>query len=260
MVDEIVKNCPACQTRKPDNTTNAPLIVTDLPEQPWQRVAMDFFSISSHTNEHILVVQDRYSRYPVVDFVTTTSAKATIPKLDRIFSDFGIPDQVDSDNGSPFQSDEFSAYMQYVGTKHHKITPLWPQANQSETFMKNLKALLQTASSEGLNYKQEVFKYLRAYRATPHPSTDKSPANLMFNGRCYKTRLPAPVTKVLPIFYKTVRTRDAEKKRKNKIYADGRRHADKFKQLQVRDKVLVQQPQSSKMTYVSMSTLYRHRN
>lgn len=55
------------------------------------------------------------------------------------------------------------------------------------------------------------------------------------------------------MFDKIVRTRDEEqKKKKNKIYADGRRHADKIKPLQVGDKVLVQQPQSPKGKPVSM--------
>ena len=72
----------------------------------WQvlhKIATDFFSISSNNN----VVQDRYSWYPVVDFVSTTSAKASISKLDRIFSDFGVSEQANSVNGTPFQEVEF---------------------------------------------------------------------------------------------------------------------------------------------------------
>ena len=246
MVGDVDKSSLACQSRKVDNTTTAPLKMSDLPKDPWEKVAIDFISISANTNEHILVVQDRYSRYPVVDFVTTTLAKATIPKLDRIFSDSGVPNQADSSNGTPFQSVDFREYMHYVGAKHHKITPLWPQANQSEKFMKNLKALLQTCHNERLNYKQEVFKYLRAYRATPHPSTNKSPADFMFNGRRYKTRQPALVTKVVPMFDDSVRARDNAQKQKQKAYADKCRHANKFKPLKVGDGVLVQQLQLSK--------------
>jgi len=246
LVEMTIRDCLACQSIKPSKTATAPLQMTELPNHPWEKVAMDFFSISSNTNEHILVVQDRYSRYPVVDFVSTTSAKATIPKLDRIFSDFGVPDQADSDNGTPFQSSEFDEYMKYMGVRHHPITPLWPQANQAETFMKNLKALLQTCSNEKLNYKQEVFKYVRAYRATPHPSTSKTPAELMFNGRPYKTRLPALITAKLPVFDEVVRKRDVEQKQKMKEYADQHRNASSFQPLQLGDAVLVKQEQTSK--------------
>ena len=47
----------------------------------------------------MLVVYDYYSRLPEVEFVTSTSAVAVIPKFDRIFSTHGIPEKLNSDNG-----------------------------------------------------------------------------------------------------------------------------------------------------------------
>ena len=190
--------------RKTNARHTAPLQMTKLPDYPWQHVAMDFFSIDQK-DEHM------------VDFVSTTPVRVVIPKLDKIFSDFGVPIQADSYNGTPFQADEFDEYMKWVGTYHHKITPEWPPANHSETFMKNLKMLLQTCTNEKLNYRQEVFKFVRAFRATPHPTTGKTPASLLFNGRPYKTRLPAPVSKLVPINDASVRKRDEEQKMKMKM-------------------------------------------
>ena len=37
---------------------------------------------------------------------------------------------------------------------------------------------------------QEIYNFLRNYRATPHVSTDKAPADLMFPGRSYRTKIP----------------------------------------------------------------------
>jgi hypothetical protein len=47
-------------------------------------------------------VYDDYSRYPIVSKVSSTSAKVVTKKLEEIFTQFGIPEVVKSDNGPPF--------------------------------------------------------------------------------------------------------------------------------------------------------------
>ena len=46
-----------------------------------------------------LMFWDQYSRYPVVEFVTSTSAEAVIPQLTRVFTKYGIPEELNTDNG-----------------------------------------------------------------------------------------------------------------------------------------------------------------
>ncbi|KAK3747024.1 hypothetical protein QZH41_010333 [Actinostola sp. cb2023] len=55
--------------------------MSPLPTSPWQEVSIDFKDLSS--GEYLLVITDDYSRYPVVEIVRSTSAKAVIPKLDK---------------------------------------------------------------------------------------------------------------------------------------------------------------------------------
>lgn len=113
--------------------------------------------------------------------------------------------------------------------------------------MRNLKALLQTYHVEGLNYKQEVFKYLPTYRSMPHPSTGKTPAELLFNGRPCKTQLPTLVSKVVPMIDESFKHSRFISKKKNKEYSDSHRNTDKYEPLKVGDCVLVQQAESSKL-------------
>ena len=49
----------------------------------------------------------KHSRWIEVEFVSTTSAQAVIPKLDTIFSSLGIPLIVGSHNGPPFNGHGF---------------------------------------------------------------------------------------------------------------------------------------------------------
>ena len=93
-------------------------------------------------------------------------------------------------NGPPFQSKEFRDYANELGFKHRKVTPLWPEANgQAEAFMKPLGKVVKTAQLEGKSWKREMYNFVRNYRATPHSSTGRSPASLLFN-RSMKTKLP----------------------------------------------------------------------
>ena len=55
--------------------------------------------------------------------------------------------------------------------------------------MPNLENCVRTAVVEGKNWKQELYKFLKEYRATPHTTTNVSP-NEALNGRKLKTTLP----------------------------------------------------------------------
>ena len=52
----------------------------------------------------MLVVIDEYSRFPEVEILSRIDADHIIPKLEKIFSTFGIPYKVKTDNGPAFRS------------------------------------------------------------------------------------------------------------------------------------------------------------
>ena len=138
-------------------------------------------------------------RYPVVEVITSVSSKAVIPRLNKIFAGFGVPETVRSDNGSPFNSKELEEFSQEIGFIHHRVTPLWPRANgEVERFMRTLKKTIEAAKVEQRPLKEELCELLRNYRATPHCTTGKAPATAIFN-RPFRTKLPdVPGGKVDP--------------------------------------------------------------
>lgn len=101
--------------------------MSPLPAAPWKEISIDFTKIPN--KEYLLLITDDYSRYPVVETMKSTAATTVIPKLDKVFSEFGVPDVVKSDNGSPFNSKEFTAFADDLGFKHRKVTPKWAPAN-----------------------------------------------------------------------------------------------------------------------------------
>ena len=188
-VEKEIKGCLACQSVV-DRVKCENIEVSLLPSGPWEELSVDLWGPTPE-GDYLLVLIDHYSRFPEVDFVRSTSANTVILKLDRMLSSMGVPTKINSDNGSPFNSNRFTLYSKYMGFKHHRITPLWPQANgMVENFMRSINKSVRTSCAENLNWKQQLFKFLRNYRATPHPSTGFSPAYLMFQGRQFRSRLP----------------------------------------------------------------------
>ena len=242
-VSAIVGPCVACQATV-NTPSQEPVKSTELPKGPWENLAVDYYG-PLPSGEYVLVVIDEYSRFADIDFTTSASAKATIPKLDRIFSSYGIPLHLKSDNGAPFNSDMFSDYCKFMGIEDHTITPLHPRANGLvENFNRMINKVIRTSAIERKCWKQELFKFLRNYRATPHVTTGKCPADLLFQSRTYRVRLPE-----LSTFQKDdkeIRERDAKKKSQAKQYADRKRYA-KPSSIQVGDAVLVRNENKGKL-------------
>ena len=103
-----------------------------------------------------MVVMDEYSRFPIVEIIHSLSAKTVIPHLDKIFSLFGCPVTLKTDNGPPMNSEQFKKFAEYVGFEHRKITYLWQKANsECERFMKTICKAIRAAHVEHTNWKQE---------------------------------------------------------------------------------------------------------
>ena len=251
--EHTVRNCLACQANTPV-TQSEPLKMSELPEAPWHTVSADFYG-PLPTGEYLLVIVDEYTRYPVVEIVRSTSANTVIPVFDRVFSMFGIPRVLKTDNGPPFNSDYLSKFAGHLGFHHRKITPLWPQANATaERFMRTLGKAVRVAETQSIPWKQTLNTFLREYRSTPHSSTEASPAELMFQRKIY-TKLPTLTTAVENDIYLKIRERDQTAKAKMKVNSDTRRHA-KPNTLVPGDTVLHRQPKHNKLTTPYSSESY----
>ena len=134
------------------------------------------------------------------------------------------PFSLKSDNAPQYVSEEFENFLATHGIQHRKSPPFWPQANgeverQNRTLLKSLKV----AEAEEKKWKDELDKFLLAYRTTSHSSTGATPTFLMF-GRELKTKLPElrPNKSVLD---ESTRERDWNQKLAGKTYDDKQRHA-----------------------------------
>lgn len=101
------------------------------------------------------------------------------------------------------------------------MTPKWARAKgEVERFVRTVKKVIKKAKLEHKNYKQELNKILRNYRATPHSTTRVAPARALF-GRPMKTKLPEVTT---PCSDAAIRQRDQAAKAKIKEHADNKQY------------------------------------
>ena len=78
-----------------------------FPAQEYRGLSSDFYG-PLPTGEYLLVNIDEYSRYSIVEIVKSSSASTVNPVIDKVRSMFGIYDIPKSDNGPPFNSEQYS--------------------------------------------------------------------------------------------------------------------------------------------------------
>ena len=186
-IEERARGCKQCfKTRKAPQV--APLSPWSWPTAPWQRIHIDF---ATHQSNHYLIVVDAHSKWPeVIGPMKTTTAEATANALRNIFARYGLPKQIVSDNGPPFQSAEYEEFLRQNGIQRILVSPYHPSSNGlAERFVQTFKHSLESSASDpACSLQQRIQNFLLSYRSTQHATTGSSPAKL-FLQRELRTRL-----------------------------------------------------------------------
>ena len=86
-----------------------PMQRVEPPTGPWQDVALDLMG-PLPTGESLLVVVDYYSRFYEVGILRSTTVDKVIDFLGPVFTRYGYPFSVKSDNGPQFVSQVFKDF------------------------------------------------------------------------------------------------------------------------------------------------------
>lgn len=197
---DVVTNCLSCAHERVPKTQ--PMIASELPERPWQRVRTDLFELKGA--QYLLVV-DYYSRYVEITRLRQTTSEAVISHLKALFSRHGIPEVLRSDNGPKFSSKPFEGFCKDYKIEHVTSSPRYPQNNgEAERMVTIAKDIIKKSEDPELG--------LLVYRTTPGPS-GYSPAQLLM-GRQFRTTLPVLASTLLSRLpnHEEFRKKDREKK------------------------------------------------
>ena len=88
----------------------------------------------------------------------------TCEALCKIFRNKGIPLEIQSDNGPPFQSVAMERFSVEMGYKHRHVTPEWPRANgMVERINRSMKEAVQAGCIEGKKLKESASEFVEMY-------------------------------------------------------------------------------------------------
>ena len=211
-IENFVRSCPECLKNTTPSTE--PLIPTQLPKYPWEKVASDLFELN---NTNYVLVVDYFSHYVEVQRLTSTTASNVIAALKSIFSRHGVPSVMVSDNGPQYDCKEMKEFAEDYCFRHITSSPYHPQSNGlAERTVKTVKQLLENSP--------DPYKAMLSYRATPLPAYGLSPAELLM-GRKIRTDVPQLQKMFVPewTYLKHFKELDKQQKEKQKRNLD-RRH------------------------------------
>lgn len=183
-IENFVSSCNECSIFR-SQPSRAPVIPWSQTNKPWSRLHADFAGpFHGHT---FLIVVDSHSKWvEVLDTDGSMSSSTVIHSFRTSFSTHGIPDEVVTDNGPCFRSDEFASFLKENQINHIRSAPYQPASNgQAERTVQTIKNLLKKVKED--EWKVELPRILLTLRTTPNAS-GYSPSELLM-GRKIATLL-----------------------------------------------------------------------
>ena len=146
-ITALISNCSACQkfqSKQPPETLRNELPAT----QPWTSLATDIFELN---RKSYLIVVDHYSKFIVVHKVTDYSAEQTIGKFLEIFSEFGVPDEIQGDRGPSYTSSFFLAFCNGLDIKLSFSSTYHHSGNAAECSVQIVKSIMKKCKYTNTN-------------------------------------------------------------------------------------------------------------
>jgi len=185
-IENFVGACAICQKNGPDEPQISSENRWPEAKTPFERVHIDLAGPLFNTD--FLIVIDAYSRFPWAFPLRSTTSNAIIILLRDLFSTFGPPNLLVSDNGPQLVSQEFEAFLYDEGIRHIKSPPYHPPSNGlCERFVRTFKTGVIKIHENVKDLKIASAILLREYRACPSMVLNGNSPAEKFLGRSIKS-------------------------------------------------------------------------
>jgi len=242
MVEDTIRNCISCQCTGPAK-----------PPPPVQKFQTTCETLYIWTT----LVQYQYLTNTCWSPLSRNSVreqhicKTDHQRLNKTFATYGNHLKIVTDNGPPFTSKELRTFMEESDIDHHRITPIWPQANgQVESFIKPLMKTIRAAYIEGKDMRQNatnfsINTFLHRIPWQKYPQ------------RIWCLDAPQNIPHIPPHNDNDeLKHRDRKAKEKAASFANIKRHA-KIRTVCIEDQVLVKQRAKNKLSPSFVAVPYR---
>ena len=171
-ITNMVEGCDVCQLHRHQNSSQ-PSFPVPIPDYPFQKVAADLYEIAG---VHYLLAVDYFSKWPCAVVLKNITSASVIAELTRFFIDFGIPEQLVSDNGKQFDSAEFRQFCHRFNIRQTTSSPEYPRSNGLvERTVQTVKESFITSQSDG----KTLLDTLQVLRSTPLGNRLPTPAVIL---------------------------------------------------------------------------------
>lgn len=187
---DVLSFCRVCHTCQVVGKPNSKIPVAPLKPipavgEPFSRVIIDCVGPlprSKSGNEYLLTIMDSVTRFPEAIPMRNITAKSVIKALVKFFTTFGLPREVQSDQGSNFMSNMFRQVLKELGIKHQISAAYHPESQGAlERFHQTLKNMIRTYCFQNdKQWDEGVPLLLFAAREVVQESLGFSPFELVF--------------------------------------------------------------------------------
>lgn len=201
---QFIKNCPKCQKNKTGPQTRMPMIITDTPERPFDKVYLDIVGplpITNKGNKYILTFEDDLTRfmdcYALPDCEASTVAKVF---YEEIITRYRIPKVLLTDQGSNFMSELFKRVCKFLRINKINTSAYHPQSNGSlERAHRPLAEYLRNFVEDNpQSWDEWLREAVHVHNNTKHASTRLTPMDCLFG---FTAELPSNLKqKPMPIY------------------------------------------------------------
>ncbi|CAB0005138.1 unnamed protein product [Nesidiocoris tenuis] len=180
-IEMMVGKCLRCQ-RSRAAPEEAPIYSWNVPSRPWSRLHLDFAG-PFHGIMWLVIVDATTKWIEILPMVNTTT-QSTLRVIKNTISRFGFPHIIVTNNGPQFVFEEFEQFCKNHSVTHVKSTPYHPRTNGlAERAVRTFKDRLKNEKGNRWQILEKVDEFLFTYRSTPHSTTGRSPAELIFGRR-----------------------------------------------------------------------------
>ena len=181
-IEELIQSCESCNIYRTKQKQESE-IKHDIPDRPWTKIGTDLFVLNSND---FLIVVDYTTNYFDLSLLPDKKSSTVVKHTKQIFSKFGIPKIVVSDNGPEFVGKPYNDFSKHWDFLHITSSPNYPQSNgQVERTIQLVKKTIRKA----LNDDEDPYLALLAVKASPGPYNSSAPATAMFK-RPIRTIIP----------------------------------------------------------------------
>ena len=124
-LEKLIENCPLClkysqsKSKQPSHMS----LGQEIPIHVWTKLATDIFHFEG---ESYLLLVDYTSHFPTVCKLNSMTSQHVINHFKLIFSEYGWPDTLVSDNGHCYASEALTKIMQEYNVNHTTSSPHYP--------------------------------------------------------------------------------------------------------------------------------------